>query len=131
MAVRILINEKSPRGREPGVTINQNLRRLTFNKAGLSLLREHHKKETDYLQILLDDDNPNVFWLRLSEAESTGAKKMDRPSASTRSVNISLLLNELKLNLKETKRFPLIWDAKIEAGKVTLDLDKEKEVNEK
>ena len=131
MAVRILINEKSPRGRAPGVTINQKLRRLTFNKAGLSLLREHYKKETDYLQILLDDDNPNVFWLRLSEAESTGAKKMDRPSASTRSVNISLLLTELKLNLEKTMRFNLVWDKEVGAGKVTLELDKEEVKNQK
>lgn len=122
MTIRILVNELSPRGKAPSVTINTKLRRLTFNKSGLELLREHFVAETEYLQILLDDENPDLCWLRLCESDAAGARKMDRPSASTRSVNISLLMREINLNLEKTRRFPIFWDSEVDAAKVDLRL---------
>jgi hypothetical protein len=131
MAVRILVGKESLRGKGPGVTVNQKLKRLTFNKSGFELLKEHYKGETDYIQILLDDDKPGVFWLKLVDPQSTGAKRMDKSSSSTRSFNISLLIREMNLKLENTKRCDLTWDDKVGAVRADLELDKEKEMNEK
>lgn len=127
MAVRILIGEDSLRGKGPGVTVNQKLKRLTFNKSGFELLKDHYKGETNCVQILLDDDKPGVFWLKLVDANSPGAKKLDKSSSATRSFNISLLIKEMNLKLENTKRCNLIWDEKIGAARAELELDKEKE----
>lgn len=131
MAVRILVGKDSLRGKGPGVTVNQKLKRLTFNKSGFELLKDHYKGEPEYVQILLDDDRPGVFWLRLVDANSPGAKKLDKSSTSTRSFNISLLIKEMNLELENTKRCNLIWDEKIGGIRADLELDKEKEMNEK
>ena len=126
MGVRILLNN-SARGKSASVTINSGLKRATLNQAGLELLKEHYKEEANYVQVMVDDDNPKCFYLRLCEQESPGSRKMDRPSKSNRSINISSLIREIDLKLESTQRFPLVWNDKVGAGKVTLDLDKEKE----
>lgn len=127
MAIRILINENSSRGRNAGVTINKKLRRLSFHKAGLEMLKEHYEGEADYAQVLVDDEDHSVFYLRLCDAEAVGSKKLDKPSVSNRTLNISSLITELGLNLEETTRFPLVWENKVGAGKVCLVIEKEKE----
>jgi hypothetical protein len=126
MAVRILVGQDSLRGKGPGITINQKLRRCTFNKSGFELLKEHYKGDAEYIQILLDDERPGVFWLKLVDAKSPGAKKLDKSSSSTRSFNISLLIKEMSLELENTKRCDLIWDEKIGGVRIDLELDKEK-----
>jgi len=125
MAIRILINENSSRGRNAGVTINKKLRRLSFHKAGLEMLKEHYLGEPNFAQVLIDDEDHGVFYLRLCDPDAVGSKKLDRPSASTRTLNISLLITELGLNLKETTRFPLTWNDKIGAAQVSLEIEKE------
>jgi hypothetical protein len=125
MAIRILVNDKSPRGRAAGVTINKKLKRLSFNQAGMEMLKEHYKGEASHAQVLIDDDDHGVFYLRLCDPDAVGSKKLDRPSASTRTLNISLLITELGLNLKETTRFPLTWNDKIGAAQVSLEIEKE------
>ena len=101
---------------------------VPVNQAGFELLQKHYEGETNFLQVLLDDDDPNMFWLRLCDPEAPGSKKMDRPSASTRSVNIALLISEMGLNLDGTKRFPIIFDDEVQATRVNLELENEKEV---
>ena len=127
MAIRILINENSSRGRNAGVTINKKLRRLSFHKAGLAILKEHYKGEADYAQVLVDDEDHSVFYLRLCDPDAVGSKKLDKPSVSNRTLNISSLITELDLKLEQTTRFPLTWNDKIGAAQVKLELDKEKE----
>ena len=131
MAVRILVGQDSLRGKGPGITVNQKLKRCTFNKAGFELLKEHYKEDAEYVQILLDDDRPGVFWLKLVDAKSPGAKKLDKASSSTRCFNISLLIKEMNLQLENTKRCDLTWDDKIGGVKADLELDKGKDMNEK
>lgn len=125
MAIRIMMAKDSLRGKGPGVTINQKLKRCTFNRAGFELLKERYKGDSEYIQILLDDDLPGVFWVKLVEENTPGAKKLDKSSSTTRTFNISLLIKELDLKLKDTKRCNLIWDDEIDAAKVDLGLDKE------
>lgn len=126
MGVRILLND-SARGKSASVTINIGLKRATLNQAGLELLKEHYKKEPNYVQVMIDDDNPKCFYLRLCDQESPGSRKMDQPSKSNRSINISSLIREIDLKLETTKRFPLIWDNEIEGARVNLEIEKEKE----
>ena len=124
MGLRILLND-SARGKSASITINTRLKRGTLNQAGLELLKEHYKEEANYVQLMIDDDNPKCFYLRFCDYESPGSRKMDRPSKSTRSINMSSLIREIGLKLEATQRFPLVWNDKVGAGKVTLDLDKE------
>jgi hypothetical protein len=130
MAIRILVNDKSSRGRNAGVTINKKLKRLSFHKAGLEILKEHYEGEASYAQVLIDDDDHGVFYLRLCDPDAVGSKKLDKPSASNRTLNISSLITEIGLNLEETTRFPLMWIDGIGAAQVTLEIDKEKEGKE-
>jgi len=129
MGVRILLNN-SARGKSASVTINSGLKRATLNQAGLELLKEHYKEEANYVQFMIDDDNPKCFWLRFCDQESPGSRKMDSPSKSTRSINISSLIREINLKLETTQRFPLVWNDHVGAGEVTLDKTAEVE-NEK
>ena len=120
MAIRVLQNEDRPRKNFPSVAINSKLKRLTLNKIGFNFLYLKHGKESEFIQILLDDDRPKVFWIRLCIPEAVGAKKMDRPSPGTRSCNIAVLLNELHLKFEKTARFNLTWDEEVKAGKIDL-----------
>jgi hypothetical protein len=129
MGVRILLND-SARGKSASVTINAGLKRATLNLAGLELLKGHYKKEPNYVQVMIDDDNPKCFYLRLCDQESPGSRKMDQPSKSNRSINISSLIREINLKLETTQRFPLVWNDQVGAGEVTLDKTAEVE-NEK
>jgi hypothetical protein len=124
MGVRILLND-SARGKSASVTINTGLKRATLNQAGLELLKGHYKEEANYVQFMIDDDNTKCFWLRFCDQESPGSRKMDRPSKSTRSINISALIREIDLQLEKTKRFPLIWDNDIQGARVNLEIEKE------
>jgi hypothetical protein len=126
MAARVLLND-SARGKSASVTINWHLKRATLNQAGLQLLRDHYPGDTNHVELLVDDDNPSMFWIRLTDQEAPGSRKMDRPSKSTCSINISLLIREMDLKLEETKRFPLTWDNSIPGARVDLKIEKEKE----
>ena len=127
MTIRVLQNEDRPRKNFPSVAINPKLKRLTLNKIGFNLLCSKHSKESEFLQILVDDEKSKVFWIRLCNPEEVGAKKMDRPSPGTRSVNVSVLLSELHIKFEKTERFDLMWDEEVKAGRIDLEITKEVE----
>ena len=89
------------------------------------MLKEHYLGEPSYAQVLIDDADHSVFYLRLCDPDAVGSKKLDKPSVSNRTLNISSLITELGLNLEETTRFPLTWNDKIGAAQVSLEIEKE------
>jgi hypothetical protein len=121
MTIRILQNEDRPRKNFPSVALNSKLKRLTLNKIGFNLLSSKHGTESEFVQILVDDERPKVFWIRLCGPEENGAKKLDKPSPGTRSTNIAVLLAELNLKFEKTERVGLTWDEEIKAGRVDLE----------
>lgn len=118
MAVRILMNERAPRHGAPSVSINPKFKRMTFNSAAYRLLSKKNGSEVMFVQILLDDAYPRVFWLKPCVAEDPGSKKLDKPSESTRSLHVGILLAEVDWILDGTSRFPLEWDEELLAGRV-------------
>ena len=120
MTVKILINEKNQRLNIPAVTINAKLSRLTLNQHAFSLLLQEHGKESHHVQILWDDADVNkeIFWIKLSNPESPGSRKLDTASKCTRTCNISSLLQVINFNATETTRFEMTYDKQLKAGRV-------------
>lgn len=118
MAIRVLFSEKSQRRNIPTAAISSKLKRLTLNRDAYALLTEKFGVEPEHLQILVDDDFKGIFWIKPCEKEVQGSKKLDSPSPGTRSLHISLLLNEFNWSIKDTSRFEVIWDTNLEAGRI-------------
>jgi hypothetical protein len=128
MAVRVLTNKRVQRRNLPVAAISAKLRRLTLNKHAVALLVNEYGKTPDYGQILVDDEQEGIFWVRPAEADQEGTNKFDSPSPNTRSLHIGNLLRVLGWALKDTARFELSWDKKVGGGRVDtskrLDQDK-------
>lgn len=121
MKLRLLKDDKSVRRGTPSVAINGKLGRLTMNKHAYKLMSEKCGRDFTHIHILLDDDNPGTFYLKSVEEFEDGAKKLDKPSPGTRSLQVSLLLAELNWQKKETTRFSLIWNDEVKAGRVDIN----------
>jgi hypothetical protein len=122
MAVRVLTNKRVQRRNLPVVAISSKLRRLTLNKHAVALLVNEYGKIPEYGQILVDDDQEGIFWVRPADANQEGTNKFDKPSPQTRSLHIGNLLREFQWSLKDTARFGLTWDKKV--GGVRVDTSK-------
>jgi hypothetical protein len=88
-------------------------------------------KKVEYAQILVDDEQELIFWIKPTEKDAYDCKRLDSPSPNTRSLSISVLLTEFNWALNETSRYKIQWDDEIKGGKVdtTQRLDPEKKGN--
>jgi hypothetical protein len=119
MTVKVLIGEKNPRLNYPAVSISAKQKRLILNQPAFLRLVEEYGAESQYVQILCDDeDNSGIFWVKLCDGTSAGSRKLDSPSKSTRTCNITNLIEVLNWNTTETTRFEMTWDKHLKAGKV-------------
>jgi len=120
MAVKVLISKKNQRFNFPVATVNVQLRRLSLNQAAFLLLVKEYGSESSYIQILLDDsdENKGLCWIKLCDGKSPGSRKLDASSRSTRTCNITGLIESLKLSNDGTTRFEMEWDRELMAGKV-------------
>ena len=83
----------------------------------------------DFAQILIDDEQEGIFWIRPAKGDQEGSNKFDKPSPKTRSIHIGNLFREFEwTSLKETARFEMTWDKNAGAGRVDTSrrLDQEK-----
>jgi len=119
MTAKVLISEKNRRFNFPAVTMSAKLRRLSLNQPAFSLLKEHGG-ESSYIQILLDDaeDNKGIFWIKLCDGISPGSRKLDASSKSTRTCNVTGLIESLNFSNPETTRFEMQLDRELKAGKI-------------
>ena len=119
MTVKVLVSEKNHRLNYPAVSISKKQTKLTLNQPAFSLLNREYGEESQYVQILFDDeDNTGIFWIKLCDSTSRGCRKLDTPSKATRTCSISNLIQVLNWTNTNTTRFEMIWDDQIEAGKV-------------
>ena len=135
MTVKVLVSEKNQRLNYPAVSISSKQKKLTLNQPAFSLLVMEYGKDSQYVQILFDDeDNTGTFLIKLCDATSVGSRKLDVPSKGTRTCSISNLIEVLKWTTTETTRFEMTYDNQFKAGKVDtnkpLDFD-ERQYNEK
>jgi hypothetical protein len=131
MAVRVLSSEKSHRSNVPSVAISPKLKRATFNKLAYDLLSRKYGKKVEYAQILVDDEQGAIFWIKPTEKDEYDCKSLDSPSPNTRSLTVGALLTEFNWSLQETSRYRVEWDDELKAGKIDTSqrLDPEKEGN--
>ncbi len=102
------------------VSLDPRRSRLGLYKETMELMTKHHGGPFEHVQIFVDTDAPNKFWLKPCESSADGARKLFHSSRSTRGLSISLLLQELNPTPKTTLRLPLVWDNEHGAGRVDL-----------
>jgi hypothetical protein len=127
MAIKILIDDRYRHRGSEYVSINPKLSRLLLYKKGYELIKKHHGKDVDYVQILTDDDRSEVFWLKPCDLDSPGMRKLDRTSENSRTLTIRALLAKLKWKPKTTVRLPLEWDKEQQAARIDVSQAKGKE----
>ncbi len=118
MAIRVVSSEKSHKRNKPSVAISPKLKRLTMNKYAFELLCKKYGGKVEWAQLLLDDDIPGVFWVKPTTSEADDCKRLDKPSPNTRSISISVLLNELSWSINTTSRYDFVWDDELQSGRV-------------
>jgi hypothetical protein len=120
MSAKVLISTKNQRFNFPAVTINAKLNRLTLNQSAFLLLVKEYGAESQYAQILLDDaeENKGLFWIKFCDGKSPGSLKLDASSRSTRTCNISSLIESLNLSNAGTTRFEMERDQELKAGRI-------------
>lgn len=128
MAFRLLVSERSRRWYKPTATINTKLRRMTLNSESLAML-DIATRCFGYVQIYVDDSVPNVCWINLCKKEAGGAKKINRPSPKTRSLDVSTLLTEFNWSRKGSFCFDVTLD-KLN-GMLQVDMNKFVDVSKK
>lgn len=102
------------------VALDPKRRRLGLYKKAMELMIKHHGGPFEHVQIFVDTDAPQKFWLKPSESTADGARKLFHSSPSSRGLSISLLLQELNPTPEMTLRLPLVWDDEHGAGRVDL-----------
>ena len=120
MVLEVFIDDRYRHRGSSCISINVQLSRLILYKEAYQILETHHGQEVDFLQILLDKDRPNLFWLKPCDSNAPGSRKMDRTSKSTRSLSVRAVLKKLNITSKETLRFGLTWDEEADAGRIDI-----------
>ena len=118
MTIRVLTNKRVQRRNLPVVTISCKLKRLTLNQYAVELMSNEFGKLPEYGQILIDDEQEGVFWVRAAEGDQEGSNRFDSPSQRTRSLHIGNLLRAFQWKLTETARFRATWDEQVRGVRV-------------
>jgi hypothetical protein len=120
MALKLIMDDKHKDRGSQLVAIDPRRKRLGIYKKTMEEMIKHYGGPFEHVQIYIDPESPDKFWLKPSESSAEGARKLGQASLSTRGLSISLLLEELHPKPGITVRLPLIWDAEHAAGRVDL-----------
>ena len=115
MAIKVLTTNLREEG-HPRLSINHKVGRGSLNKAAMELLDEHYPKTTNFIQILVDDEKLNTFWVRLCDGQAEGARKINRPTKGTATISIRSLMSDPHINLSKESSVCLEWDKEIKAA---------------
>jgi len=126
MATKVLIDDRYLHRGAAFVSINPKLSRLLLYKKGYELIKKHYGRDVEHVQILTDKERSNFFWLKPCDTDAPGSRKMDRTSASTRTLSIRALFNELEWKPDGTVRLPLEWDSEEKAARLDISKAEEK-----
>lgn len=119
MTLKILENVN--RVHRPSITLQPSSGRLLFNKLAWLELVERNGTESSYVQIMIDEETKQSFWLKLCDSTALGSRKLDVPSPNTRTCNIGNLLEALALKIDCKTKLNLIYDAVAGAYRVDVD----------
>jgi hypothetical protein len=105
----------------PRVNINPKNFRITFNKKAAALLDEHSKGKVEHVQILVDTDRPEQFWVKPAKPTENGVRKLARKKMAGCSVMTLLTGNYTSLDrTKGPQTLPISWDEKMNAAVVRI-----------
>lgn len=124
MALRLVSDPKHEKRGSCLVAIDPKRKRLSMYKEARNMMIEEYGKEFEHVQLFVDDENKAKFWIKPCEENSAGSRKLDAASKSTRTLSISLLLQELDWLPEETMKLDIGWDKENEAGVVELPKSK-------
>lgn len=124
MALVIISDSRHVNRGKPMVSINTRLRRMVINKSARELMIKNYGKEFEFVQLMMDPQIPNVYWMAPCEESDEGSRRLNAGTGATRSVSCSLLLNQLGYSSDTTKSYAVIWDSSNRAIKVDLTQDK-------
>ena len=121
MSVRVLLG--GPRKlKAAGVSLNSKYNAININKAGLQTLLTHlHNDKAEFAQIIVDDERPNTFWIRVCRHSDEGAHRSYPVSKCARLLHSKLLFKELNLQGAGVVKGSLVWDQELLAGRVNLN----------
>lgn len=120
MPLTILSDKRHVNRRNAMVSINKRLRRLVINKSARELMIKNYGKEFEFVQLMIDPEVPNCFWMAPAEENDEGARRLNSGTGATRSLSISLLLNQLGYKNEKTQSYAVTWDSSNRAIKVDL-----------
>ena len=118
MAVRLITSEKAQRRSYPLIAISYKLKRATLNNHAVDMLTRKNGSDFNYVQFLVDDERPGIFWVKLLTKNAHASKLAAAGSPRTRNFSVSVVMTELKWKLKETSRYSIEWDDTLKAGMV-------------
>jgi hypothetical protein len=120
MALIIISDKRHVNRGKPSVSINAKLRRIVINKSARELMIKNYGKEFEFVQLMLETEIPNVFFMAPCEEDDEGSRRLNAGTGATRSVSCSLLLNQLGYESDTTKSYAVAWDAVNRSIKVDL-----------
>lgn len=120
MALVIISDKRHVNRGKPMVSINTRLRRMVINKSARELMIKNYGKEFEFVQLMMDPQIPNVYWMSPCEENDEGSRRLNAGTGATRSVSCSLLLNQLDYSSDTTKSYAVTWDSDNRAVKVDL-----------
>lgn len=110
MALKLVADPKHAHRGETVVSISPARKRLTLYKEAREMMKAACGDDFDYVRLYVDPDLPDRFWIMPAKREDEGARKLDVSSPATRTLSITLLLQELNWVPKKTVRLPVRWD---------------------
>ncbi len=120
MALVIISDSRSVNRGKPMVSINTRLRRMVINKSARELMIKNYGKEFEFVQLMMDLEVPNCFWMAPCGENDEGARRLNAGTGASRSVSCSLLLNQLGYSRETTESYAVAWDSSNRAIKVDL-----------
>ncbi len=120
MALKLIMDDKHKDRGSQLVALDPRRKRLGIYKKTMEEMIKHYGGPFEHVQIYVDPESPDKFWLKPCQSSAEGARKLGQASLSTRGLSISLLLEELHPKPAATVRLALTWDAEHDAGRVDL-----------
>jgi hypothetical protein len=112
MAFKVVIGKKGRLGGKPleAVTLNFKFGRLVLLTHIYHIMRARFDGEVNYVRLLLDEEQPDVFLIQPCDERAHGARHLDKTAGTTPSISARYLFNQLGLPHDGFRRSPVSWD---------------------
>jgi hypothetical protein len=112
MAFQVVIGKKGRLGgKQPeAVTLNFKLGRIVILTNVYMIMRTRFEREVQYVRLLVDKDQPDVFLIQPCKEDDHGARCLDKTAGTTPSISARYLFNKLGLPRDGLKRCPVTWN---------------------